>query len=142
MSLEAERRVDKDKGKVGIIKKVCESKSNPASLTSSFLKATFEGGFSSWTCHTQEKRPALMITRYLLLSFFAKPLSFSQDSSITMSALYAIFVYGKAFQLFIRYSTSVTPVIHDPFFSIIAIEDDEISNQCQASHLRSLLQYI
>ena len=59
-----------------------------------------------------------------------------------MSALYAIFVYGKAFQLFIRYSTSVTPVIHDHFFSIIAIEDDEISNQCQASHLRSLLQYI
>ena len=76
MSLEAERRVDKEKGKVGIIKKVCESKSNPTSLTSSFLKATFEGGFSSWTCHTQEKRPALMITRYLLLSFFCKTFEF------------------------------------------------------------------
>ena len=47
MSLEAERRVDKEKGKVGIIKKVCETKSNPTSLTCSFLKATFEGGFSS-----------------------------------------------------------------------------------------------
>ena len=46
------------------------------SLTSSFLKATFEGGFSSWTCHTQEKRPALMITRYLLLSFFCKTFEF------------------------------------------------------------------
>ena len=76
MSLEAERRVDKEKGKVGIIKKVCESKSNPTSLTSSFLKATFEGGFSSWTCHTQEKRPALMITRYLLLSFYCKTFEF------------------------------------------------------------------
>ena len=92
---------------------------------------------------TRKKRDRLWWSRDTCCClFFAKPLSFSQDSSKTMSALYAIFVYGKAFQLFIRYSTSVTPVIHDHFFSIIAIEDDEISNQCQASHLRSLLQYI
>ena len=37
MSLEAERRVDKEKGKVGIIKKVCESKSNHPNIIDIFI---------------------------------------------------------------------------------------------------------